>query len=236
MSEVLVIQHVEPERPALLGEALRERGCEIEVVHTQRGERVPAKLGSYGALVVLGGPMSAGSDEGFSSRPAELALIADALQRACPILGVCLGAQLLAVAAGSSVRVGAEAEVGWGCVDLMPAAAEDPLFGALDGEIPVLHWHRETFDLPAGAVHIATSNLYESQAYRVGDIAWGLQFHVEVDRPAVERLVAAFAEEAASAPGGAAAILAGADEALSRMSVIQAHVLGGFAGVIHERC
>ncbi len=235
MPEALAIQHAEPEGPALLGETLREHGCEMRVLHTQRGELPPATLGSYDALVVLGGPMSAGSDEGFPSRQAELALIADALERARPIFGVCLGAQLLAVAAGSRIRVGAEAEVGWGSVSLTPEAAEDPLFGALAAEIPVLHWHRETFELPAGAAHIAATSLYESQAFRVGDVAWGLQFHVEVDRRAVEGFVAAFAQEAASAPGGAAAILADADEALSRMSGVQAHVLGGFAGLVRGR-
>jgi GMP synthase-like glutamine amidotransferase len=235
VTRALVIQHVEPERPALLGEALQERGCRIEVVHAYRGEAVPTNIASYGALVILGGPMSAGSDEGFTSRRDELALIADAAQRRRPILGICLGAQLLAVAAGSAIRRGREAEIGWGTVQLSSGAVEDPLFGALDREIPVLHWHRETFDVPAGAVHIAGSALYEAQAYRVGDLAWGLQFHVEVDRAAVERLVTAFPEEAAAAPAGAARILAGAEGALERMSAVQTHVLGGFADLVALR-
>jgi GMP synthase-like glutamine amidotransferase len=235
MTTVLAIQHVEPERPALLGEALQERGCRIKVLHPYRGEPVPRNIASYGALVILGGPMSAGSDEGFASRRDELALIADAAERRRPILGICLGAQLLAVAAGSAIRLGPEAEIGWGTVQLSSGAGEDPLFGALDGEIPVLHWHRETFDVPAGAVHIAASTLYEAQAYRVGDLAWGLQFHIEVDRVAVERLVTAFPEDAVAAPAGAAAIVAEAEGAIERMSAVQAHLLGGFADLVRDR-
>ncbi len=232
MTRVLVVQHVEPERPALLGEVLRERGCRIDVVEVHGGETVPPELAPYDALVVLGGPMSAGSDEGFAGRDRELALIDDALRRGRPLLGVCLGAQLLAVAAGSSIRPGREAEIGWGSVGLVPGARADPLFGGLDGEVPVLHWHRETFDLPAGAVHLARSDLCAAQAFRLGEAAWGLQFHVEVDRAAVERLVAAFPEDAEAAPGGGAGILADADSALERMSAVQEAVLGGFAELV----
>jgi GMP synthase-like glutamine amidotransferase len=232
MSRVLVVQHVEPERPALLGEVLRERGCRLEVVHVERGETVPRDLAPYDALVVLGGPMSAGSDEGFAGRGRELALIDDALRRGRPMLGVCLGAQLLAVVAGSSIGPARQAEIGWGSVGLAPGAREDPLFGGLEGEVPVLHWHGETFELPADAAHIAASGSCEAQAFRLGDAAWGLQFHVEVDRAAVERLVAAFPEDAQTAPGGGAGILAAADSALARMSAVQDTVLGGFAELV----
>lgn len=232
MPRVLVIQHVEPERPAMLGEVLRQGGCRIDVVHVYDGEAVPVDLGAHDALVVLGGPMSAGSDEDFGSRGGELALIADAVRHRRPMLGVCLGAQLLALVAGSSIRPGREAEIGWGSVRLTAAAARDRLFGGLDGEIPVLHWHGETFDLPVGAVHLAASASYEAQAFRLGDVAWGLQFHVEADRGAVERMVSSFPEDAAAAPGGGAAILAATDDALERMAAVREAVLGGFVELV----
>jgi len=235
MTVVLVVQHVEPEGPALLGEALRERGCEIDVVHVYRGDPVPTDLGSHAGLVVLGGPMSAGSDDGFPSRAAELTLIRDALARGRPILGLCLGAQLLAAAAGAAIRPGSGPEVGWGFVELQPAAVDDPLFGALEGDVPVLHWHHDTFDLPPNAAHIAASSRYENQAYRVGDVAWGLQFHVEVDPAAVAGWVRAFPDDAATSPGGAPAILADSRDASARTSAVRAHVLGGFAQIVHQR-
>ena len=232
MAVALVIQHVEVEGPALLGDALRDRGCDLDIRHAYRGEPIPSNLGTHDALVVLGGPMSAGSDDGFPTRRAELNLIADALRQVRPTLGICLGAQLLAVVAGSSVARGPHPEIGFGYVHLTTAARTDALFSGLPPEVPVLHWHSETFEVPTGGLHLAASASYESQAYRLGALAWGLQFHVEIDRAALDRIAAAFPHEANAIPGGAATVLSQADDALPRMSTTRAHVLGRFADLV----
>ncbi len=228
---VLVVQHLEPEQPSLLGAALIDEGCEIDLVRVDLGQPLPSTIGGHDALVVLGGPMSAASDEGFPSRRDEIALLADALDRGTPTLGVCLGAQLLAVAAGAGISAGPEAEIGWGPIRLHDAATSDPLFAGVGPDVEVLHWHGETFDLPAGSVLLAGSDRYAHQAVRVGDAAWGLQFHLEVDDAAVRRFVAAFPEDAATVDGGAETILAGSAAALERLAPARRAVLSRFAAL-----
>ncbi len=228
---VLVVQHLEPEQPALLGDALRDAGCEIDLVRVDLGQPLPGTTAGHDALVVLGGPMSAGSDDDFPSRRDELRLLADALARSTPTLGICLGAQLLAVAAGARIRRGPAPEIGWGVIRLSPDAASDPLFAGVGLQVDVLHWHGETFDLPADAVLLAGSERYAHQALRVGESAWGLQFHLEVDDAAVRRFVTAFPDDAAAAEGGAAGILEGCATALDRLASVRRVVLSRFAAL-----
>lgn len=228
---VLVVQHLEPEQPSLLGEALTDAGCEIDLVRVDLGRPLPSTTADHDALVVLGGPMSAASDDGFPSRRDEIALLADALERGTPTLGVCLGAQLLAVAAGAGVSAGPAAEVGWGPIRLHDAASSDPLFAGVGPEVEVLHWHGETFGLPPGSVLLGSSDRYAHQAVRVGAAAWGLQFHLEVDDAAVRRFVAAFPEDAAMADGGGEAILAGSASALEQLAPARRAVLSRFAAL-----
>ncbi|HMJ78625.1 MAG TPA: type 1 glutamine amidotransferase [Iamia sp.] len=228
MPTALVVQHLEPEGPVLIGEALHAAGVEVVVVRPDRGEPVPASVDGLDGLVVMGGPMSARGDDGFPSRRAELALLGAAVEAEVPTLGVCLGAQLLAVAGGGEVEAGPELEVGWGTVVLSDAAAGDPLLAGIGPEVPVLHWHGETFTLPAGAVLLASSARYPHQAFRLGPAAWGLQFHLEVDAAAVARFVAAFGAEADDPEQ----ILEDADAWLARSADAQRTVLARFADLV----
>lgn len=200
MATCLIVQHVEAEGPCQLVGALADAGVDLDRREVFAGAPVPLDAAGHHGVVVMGGPMSAGSDVGFPSRRAELALLVDAVRRGVPVLGVCLGAQLLAVAGGGEVRAGgAGPEIGWGRVDLLPAAADDPLFAGLGDAIDVLHWHGETFELPPGAVLLASSTRYANQAFRLGRHAWGLQFHVEVDLAGVRAFLEASGDEAAAA-------------------------------------
>ena len=229
----LVVQHVGPEGPAAVGTALEEAGVAVELCRLHAGASLPATLVRYDGLVVMGGPMSAASDAGFPTRGAELALLADALAEALPVLGVCLGAQLLAVAAGGSVRAGTTGpEIGWGTVTLAAGAADDPLFSSLPATIEVLHWHGDTFDLGPGSLLLASSDRYRSQAFRAGPAAWGLQFHVEIDSRAALSMAAAFPEDASAAPGGAEGIVAGAPDAVTGTDRPGATVLDRFAALV----
>jgi GMP synthase-like glutamine amidotransferase len=203
----LIVQHAAPERPYGLAEALLARGVEVIGRAVFDGEPVPDEAGAFDGVVVMGGPMSARSDDGFPTRRTEMALLADAFRRKVPTLGVCLGAQLLAAAAGGTVCQGeAGPEIGWGPVELAPAADADALLSGTVSPLTVLHWHGDTFSLPPGAVLLASSERYRNQAFRVGPAAWGLQFHIEVDRAAVAAFVAAFGDEAAAAGSDPAVI------------------------------
>ncbi|MFD7438248.1 type 1 glutamine amidotransferase [Streptomyces sp. NPDC059861] len=180
-----VLQHVPFEGPGLLSGAAAEAGAELRVHHLWDGDPVPG-LRDTGGLVVLGGPMSALDDRRHPHLAAERRLLRQALRERVPVLGVCLGAQLLASAAGADVTRGSEPEIGPGSVTLDPAAANDPLLHGVGREMPVLHWHQDTFTLPEGALLLASSDRYPHQAFRLGPRAWGLQFHIEVDAAAVE--------------------------------------------------
>jgi GMP synthase-like glutamine amidotransferase len=207
MQTCLVVQHVLPESAWSIGAALEKNGVNLDVRRTFMGDEVPATAVGYDGLVVLGGPMSATSDEGFPTRRTEVALLADAVAGGVPTLGICLGAQLLASAEGASVHTGTnDPEIGWAPVELTAGRDEDPLLHGLPASLGVLHWHSDTFDLPADAHHLARNDRYEHQAFRIGAAAWGLQFHIEVTAEAVQGFLAAFAVDAARAPGGAASI------------------------------
>lgn len=228
----LVVQHLAVEGPGAIGDSLRAAGVAVSVVRTDLGEPLPTDLGGVDGLVVMGGPMSARHDERFPTRMTELELLRAALDAGLPTLGICLGAQLLAAAAGGEVIEGHGPEIGWGRVTLTDSAADDPLFTGLPGELSVLHWHGETYDLPPGAVHLARSEAYDQQAFRVGKRAWGLQFHVEVDRDQVAAFVEAFPDDAAAAPGGAAAVAAATEPAVAALATHRDLLLSRFAELV----
>jgi GMP synthase-like glutamine amidotransferase len=194
---------------------------------------VPLDAAGYDGLVVMGGPMSAASDEDFPTRTAELALIADAVARDVPTLGVCLGAQLVAVALGGSVYPGTRgAEIGWSRVTLTDACRADALFAGLPDSLTVLQWHGDTFDLPSGSDHLMYNANYPGQAFRVGSSTWGVQFHLEVDESAVAGFLCAFGHDAASAPGGIAAIESATSAAVAALRPSKDLVLRRFAELV----
>lgn len=175
---MLVLQHVDCEPPAEYEDVLIERGIGVERVLLADGAVLPDWRG-FAGVIVMGGPMGAYDTGKFAWLEPELALIREAATAGWPVWGVCLGAQLLAAALGARVWAGPRPEVGVLDVDLTPAARDDPVFGGLTGPVPALQWHADTFDLPDGAVLLASSAMYPHQAFRVGS-AYGIQFHVEV--------------------------------------------------------
>lgn len=176
----LVVQHVDWEGPGLIAEEAARRGIALRIVRVDRRDRVPApeQLGSFGGLVVMGGPMSVNDD--LPHLEEERRLLRAAVERELPVLGVCLGAQLLAAACGVRVYRGPVPEVGFGQVSLTAEGRCDPLLGP-EGDFPAVHWHEETFELPRGASLLAGTDLYPHQVFRIGRRAYGFQCHVEVD-------------------------------------------------------
>ena len=202
----LVLQHAAPEGPGLIGAALAAKEIGARIVRIDHGQAVPASIGDHAGLVVMGGPMSA--SDAAPHLAAEKALILDAIAKKRPVLGVCLGAQLLASALGAKVAPGPRREIGWHPVRVKPEAREDALFHDVESGFTPLHWHGDVFELPKGAVSLASSALTEHQAFRHGR-SWGLLFHVEVTRAMVEEFANLFRGELAEAGLTAEALLTG---------------------------
>jgi GMP synthase (glutamine-hydrolysing) len=196
---VVVLQHSAPEGLGIIEPALERAGFGHCYIRTFAGQAVPAELGAAAGLVVLGGPMGVYEQQQHPHLGAELQLIQSALAKGKPILGVCLGSQLLAHALGSAVRPSGRKEIGWHNVTLAPAAHDDPLFRGLPGTFAGFHWHGDVFDLPAGAVHLASSAWTPNQAFRFGQNAYGLLFHMEVTSAAMTGMLQTFAGDVVEA-------------------------------------
>ncbi|HEV2885469.1 MAG TPA: type 1 glutamine amidotransferase [Jatrophihabitans sp.] len=167
---------------------LREAGAELVMCSPATGQPLPTDLSGYSALLVLGGGMNAYQDEVAGWLPQLRALLAEAVRTELPTLGVCLGAQLLAVATGGRVSAAETPEYGSQLVAKRQAAAADPLFRELPITPDVLQWHvDEVSELPPGAVLLASSPVCQVQAFRVGRLAWGVQFHIETTPEIVTR-------------------------------------------------
>jgi GMP synthase (glutamine-hydrolysing) len=174
----LVLQHIACEPPGVFEDVLRERGAELHRVELDEGEALP-DWHEFDAIIAMGGPMSATDDAELPWLADEKALIGEAVRGGVPFWGVCLGVQLLAASLGARVYPGPEPEVGLLPVSLTPEARADPVFADAPEDLVTLQWHGDTFDLPTGAVRLASSPAYPNQAFRV-ERAYGLQFHLEV--------------------------------------------------------
>lgn len=180
MSRILAICHPAGGTSGVFHDSARAAGSEIEEWLPAERPEPPRPLGDYAALVVLGGDQNVGEQDRFPYLTAELALLREWLPGGRPVLGVCLGAQLLAEAAGGRVVRATQRELGWLDVQRLPAAADDPLLGFAPERVTALQWHSYAVEPPPGAVELARSPVC-TQAFRLGS-AWGVQFHPEVDR------------------------------------------------------
>jgi GMP synthase-like glutamine amidotransferase len=197
---VRVLQHVPFEGPALIGRRLCERGHTLETTALYRyelGESLPEPA-SFDWLILMGGPMSVNDVDSLPWLTPELELTARAIDEGKTVLGICLGAQLIAASRGARVYPNYYREIGWFPVTPRPARAEVPgeaaadpeeLFGRFPAEIPALHWHGETFALPRGAHLLAASDACVNQAFSLGERVLGLQFHLEATPESTAELI-----------------------------------------------
>jgi GMP synthase (glutamine-hydrolysing) len=232
MSKAVILQHVAHEGPGRIIPIFRDFGIPTEVRRLDRGDEVPTDLDEIRVLIVLGGPMSAATDVGSPKFPF-LAKELETLQRLVdadrPVLGICLGAQLLAKAAGAKVypntKPGAKPEdppvpapeIGWGPVQFpFPGGTEPIVTGMIDGA-PMFHWHVDTFDLPklpappnppqnvpappSGNALLSSSRACKNQAFRFKTKLFGFQYHFELDRPGIDALVAGNKDQLAQVLG-----------------------------------
>jgi GMP synthase-like glutamine amidotransferase len=220
VARALIVQHAAHEGLGWLQDWLPEAGVDVHPIHPYLGHRIPPSV-EGDALIVLGGPMGVADDEVAPWLPATRSLLATAVDDGVPTLGICLGAQLLAVVAGGAVTRGDRGpELGLGEVDVR---TPDLLLAA--GPLPVVQWHHDAVSqLPDDAELLASSLLYDVQAFRVGEVAWGLQFHVE----ATVEMVRQWAEADGVDPSVADAVRFAADDLRAR----GAEVIQRFAKVI----
>ncbi len=179
-----IIQHAAHEGPGLIGSVLEAAGIEMQVYRTDEGESLPPSrmLRTLGGLVVMGGPMNVNQDREHPWLQSERDLLESAVaEEGMVVLGVCLGAQQLALALGGTASAGAALEVGHGQVMLTAEGEADPVLGPAGSPLSCFQWHSWTFTIPEGGSRLSGSALFANQAFRYGSMAYGLQFHVEVD-------------------------------------------------------
>ncbi|HWL89538.1 MAG TPA: type 1 glutamine amidotransferase [Polyangiaceae bacterium] len=229
--KALILQHAKQENAGRIAEALRARAIESVVVHTYAGEPVPGAVDGVHALVVMGGPMGVYEAERYPYLKDELRLIERALTANIPVLGICLGSQLLAHALGARVRKGNAKEIGWYPVELSERAATDPILTEAGTSFTPLHWHGDVFDLPVGAVPLARSALTAYQAFRYGAHAYGLLFHAEVTPAIVSGMARAFAGELAEVGLLADDLLAESPARIAALAPVAARIFERWAAL-----
>lgn len=185
---VHVLQHVPFEGLGAIDPWLVQRGARLSWTRLHEAGRFP-DLADFDLLIALGGPMSVNDEDRLPWLAAEKRFVAQAIAAGRAVLGICLGAQLIASAAGAKVYPNREREIGWHPVVRAPATGESPWRDALPARLEAFHWHGETFDLPAGASHLARSEACEHQAFALGDRVLGLQFHLETTADGARALV-----------------------------------------------
>lgn len=183
MKKVLIIRHVPIEGPGLFGEYLEKNRIGQQTVDIWKGRDCglcDLDISCLSSVLILGGPMNVYEEEKYPFLRLEKYFIRELFMQKIPVLGVCLGAQLIANSLGGRVRKSPVKEIGWYGLELTPSAQADPLLKQFDPKTKVFQWHEDTFELPANAVLLAKGNGIP-QAFCFKGLAWGLQFHVEVD-------------------------------------------------------
>jgi len=191
---ILIIKHVEIEGPGFIEDCLRQERIPYQILTLEPGLSLP-KLDNLSHIVILGGPMNVYEEDLYPFLRNEDLFIKEAIQRGKFLLGICLGAQLIAKALGAKVFKAPIKEIGWYDVSLTKIGSDDPLFSNLPKTFPVFQWHEDTFEIPTAGKLIATSTSVPHQAFRYGDNAYGLQFHLEVTREMIRKWMETYEEE-----------------------------------------
>lgn len=241
MAHVVVVQHEPGEGLGALSPALLAAGLSVQLCRTWLEEPVPRAPGAASGVVVLGGAASAVPPQGGARRPPaqrhiddELELLRSACALRVPVLGLCLGSQLLALALGGSVQRARRRELGFLRVRLGPGAQRDPLFAGLPQSVVAFHWHEDVFSLPGGAVALASSTATPLQAFSAG-AAWGIQFHPELDLEIAAAMIAAGPGDLEDAGADPEELLEAARREVPRMEAWRGPLLARWAALAAGR-
>lgn len=228
MPNILSVQNIGCETLGLLEQMFVHDGYSVQKVNAQN-DPLPSSPSGYDIIVILGGPMSV--YDNFPYLKKEQELISNAIKNDIPVLGICLGSQLIAQAAGGRVYKGKKKEIGWSNVYLTPASSNDIFRGFTDKAIRIFQWHGDTYDLPANAKILAYSDLYP-QAFRIGS-AVGIQFHFEVDEPLIQTWMKEYSAELIAEKIKPESILPAPRE-LEELAVRCRHIYNNFSRVLQK--
>lgn len=230
--EIIAIEHVECETIGSIRDTLGEKRITVRTIQPFKGDAIPSDLGPARGLIVMGGPMGVYDHDKFPFLRDEMRLIQSAVQREIPLLGICLGSQLLAAAAGAAVRPSGQYEIGWHSVSLTDTAKSDPLLQGIPHSFMALHWHGDVFELPASAELLASSLMTAHQAFRLGKCAYGFLFHMEVTAEGLERMAATFPEDVERVGLTAAKLSEQSQQFLPALRPIANEVFGRWADLV----
>ena len=202
--KAVALKNITIEGPGLLGDLLLDSGWELEIIDLYAGEPAPKNLSGIDMLIVLGGPMNVYETEKYPFLRNELELIEEGYRKDIPVIGFCLGSQLMAVALGAEVKKNPAKELGWYDIALTEEGKSHPLFEDMPESFPIFQWHGDTFNIPVGAKHLATSELCRNQCFSYGN-SLAMQFHPEVKKSDIYDWVDAYSEELTAEMGPDAA-------------------------------
>ena len=231
--KVLIVQHAEPETPGLILETLRDFQLATDTVRSDL-HPLPENVARYSGLVLMGGPQSV-YDARYPFLLEEMHLVKSAIELGIPVLGVCLGCQILAECLGGSVKPGKSPEIGWYEVRKSESADDEPLFREFPASFVPLHWHGDVIEVPPGCVELGSSDLSPAQGFSFKGQCYGLLFHVEMTEQMVEGMCAAFPSELAQAGVTPADILSMSAPRLRAINPFARAFYGEWARLVQAR-
>ncbi len=195
MAKILTIQHIHCETLGIISDCFAASGCIPEYIRTFDGQSIPREMGELPGLIITGGPMGVYDQERFPFLLDEMRLIECALKENKPILGVCLGSQLIAATLRAEVKQAKTKEIGWHAVFLEESALKDPLWKRVTSPFIACHWHGDVFELPPDSVSLARSERTACQGFRFGQNVYGLLFHMEMTDRIIREMLDVFKDE-----------------------------------------
>ncbi len=187
--KIIILKHIPREGAGTIERFFRNNAWDIRQIELSAGDKLPDSVEGYRAIILMGGPMNVYEEDRYPFLKSEDTFLKKALREQIPVLGICLGAQLLAKAAGARIMKSPEKEIGWYKVSLTKEGLKDDFFQSLPAVLNIFQWHEDTFQVPKNGNLLAESDLCKNQAFKVGKNAYGLQFHIEVTTQMIEEWV-----------------------------------------------